>query len=412
MGNLRVFFRSVRFTTRTKRRFLVFVTIFALTAAFIAFFVNTLDGYYTSDYLDQRGVFLQQFDDHNVTAGQGEATLQKIQQVTSVDLDEMQLYRYIDVDPSLRIFSINISRPWMHPWVNPEVVLTGQFPSGTNEVLIPDGDLQIRQTVSNIYMSSTVAVGSKFFFSNGTLSNSNGTSLEFMVSGTFDGSNFGNTQRDTLWIFMDDAMFDRIIQLYGLNAPSAVYTYAARITVKAQGFFPTGVDYDNVATLKDEIETQVLPDTSLGRWEQTAQTSSATVKKEARNRDITSFGFAILGGIILTFMFSYLLSRFRKREVAILKAMGWGKSSIRLTLIAEILTTAMTGFILGMVGANGTLLYLSLRDLNTLRRSAFLRPEAILASFVIIVLVTLPGMMFATFRALRVSPMEAFRDRT
>ncbi len=412
MGNLRVFFKSVRFTTRTKKRFIVFVTIFALTAAFIAFFVNTLDGYFTSDYLDQRGVYLVQFDDHNVTQPQGNQLIQKVKNLNlDFELNELQLYRYIDIDNALRIYSINISRPWLHPWVNPEVVLSGKYPSKPDQVLIPEGDLQVRQTIGNIYVSSTVAVGSKFFLSNGTYTDANGTVLKLSVSGTFDASNFGGGQRNSLWMFVDDSIFDRIVQLYGFNS-SQTYVHSASITVKTAGLIPTGQDYDNVATLKNEIENKVLSDTTVGIWRKTAITTSATVKKEARNRDITSFGFAIMGGVVLVFMFSYLLSKFRRREIAILKAMGYGKSSIRLTLIAEILTTAVTGFVLGMIGADGTLLYLNLRDISVFRKSALLRPEAILASFIIIVLVTLPGMMFATFRALRVSPMEAFRDRT
>ncbi len=357
-----------------------------------------------------------QSQDYNVTAGQGQALLNSIRNLNlDFELDDLQLYRYFDVDASLRIYSINISNPWLHPWVNPEVVLAGSYPNNEFEAMIPQGDMQVRATPNNIFVSSTVAVGSQFFFSNGSLTQFNNTDdvLKVSVSGTFDATNFGGAKRDSLWIFVDDTVFDKLVTLYAKNATTEVYTYAASVTVKTSGFIiPDANDYDNVAILKQQIETQILPNSAqYGVWEETAQTSSATVKKENRNRDVTSFGFAILGGILLVTLFSYLLSRFRQREIAILKAMGYAKSSIRLTLIAEILTTAMTGFITGMIAANGILLYLSLRDLNIVRRSAFLRLEAIGASFAIIVLVTLPGMVLATFRALRVSPMEAFRDR-
>ena len=92
--------------------------------------------------------------------------------------------------------------------------------------------------------------------------------------------------------------------------------------------------------------------------------------------------------------------------MAILKAMGYSQSSVRTTLVAEIVTIAFFGFVFGLSLAQGLLFYLS--DFN---RNSLLSRDAVLAAFIINVILTLPGMLLVSWRVLRVSPSEAFRDR-
>ncbi|MHA2249453.1 MAG: hypothetical protein ACXAD7_03775, partial [Candidatus Kariarchaeaceae archaeon] len=67
MGKLRVFRKSVRFTFRSRKRFLVFVLIFAIISAFVAFYIDSLDDLQTDRFLEQKGVVLQQDDENSVT---------------------------------------------------------------------------------------------------------------------------------------------------------------------------------------------------------------------------------------------------------------------------------------------------------------------------------------------------------
>ena len=113
----------------------------------------------------------------------------------------------------------------------------------------------------------------------------------------------------------------------------------------------------------------------------------------------------MLGGVVLATLFSYLITRFRREEIAIMKAMGYSNSSVRTSLIGEIFTTAMSGFILGLGSVQTILLVWS--EFNFL---SLLRLQAVLGSFVINVVIALPGILLASRRILKVSPAEAFRD--
>ncbi len=386
--------------------------MFGLTATFVAFFVNTLDSYVTTNYLDQRGMFLTQSTTYGVTQAEGNKLIDAVRVLkVNYSIQDAVLYRYFDVGNNLRIFSLNLSNPWLNPWINPSLVIDGSFPSSTNQALIPYGDVQVQQS-NGVFISSTVAVGSKFSVWDTPPNATNAVpKVSFTVSGLFDGAKFGSGKRNSLWVFVPDFGFDKLIAAFGISA-SNVYVYSASITVKTQNpIIPSSSDYDHVADLKQKITDTILNQPSqFGKWVQVAQ-STIREKKEKSNLDLSSFFYGLIGGAVLVAMYSYLLSRLRSREVAILKAMGYSNNAIRLALIGEILTTSLSGFIVGILSVNGILIYLSLQDLGNFRTSALLRWESILASFLIVVLFTLIGILIVTWKALRVSPMNLFRDR-
>ena len=86
--------------------------------------------------------------------------------------------------------------------------------------------------------------------------------------------------------------------------------------------------------------------------------------------------------------------------------MGYSHASVRTTLTAEIITLAFVGFIVGLSLAQGLLYYLSDFSVHSL-----LRWQAVGWSFLINVIISLPGMLLVSFRVLGVSPSEVFRDK-
>lgn len=410
MGKLRLFTRSVVFTGRTRKRFIVFLLIFALSAAFIAFFVDQLDSYQTSDYLDQRGVYLKQRGDFEVTYNQSTHLADAIKATNfGFELDQIIQYRYIDLDSSLRMYLLNFQYPWANPDVNPDKVSSGDYPHSKYDILIPDRDRQIRASNNNVTVESSVAVGSHLDF----ISNNHQISLN--IAGHFDTGAFSGVNDDQMWIFVSDTAFDEILDLYHYNSTS-VYTYSMSVTAKITPIpgiapfieIPSETDYEHVQTMKLKLESdEYLGDEiNYGIWQKVADTSSTKTKIANRGADLTSLGYAIFGGIMLVIFFSYLLSRFRRREIAVLKAMGYSKSDIRTTLMGEIFTISTIGFVIGVGSAQFLLLQSS-----AYARSALLTRTSLGVSFVIIVIVTLAGMIVATAGALRVSPMEIFRDK-
>ncbi len=410
MGNFRVFKKSVRFTFRTKKRFYVFTLIFAIIASIIAFYIDELDSLQTDRFLEQKGVVLLQDDDYGVTYDQGRNLLDDILDLESdadIKIDDHVIYDYIDLDDFLRIYSININKPWFSNFAKPSLITNGRFPEKSSEVLVPDGSYQIRNSsVDNIRVCSKIVIGQKIIYEK-----SNGDSLSLKVVGTFDTDNLQvkPDKADRLWLFMNTNKFEQLISFFG-NDTSDAYTYSMSFTVPGNVLlFDQKATHKLVSNLNEGIKPLINDIANLptyGSWEPTPEVLPSRRAAEEGTRNMVNLGFVAVGGIILSTMFAYLISRFRRREIAILKAMGYAHSSVRISLIAEIVTLAFAGFAFGITLAQGLLYYLS--DFN---QHSLLRWQAVGISFLINVAISLPGMLFVSRRVLSVSPSEAFRDK-
>ena len=110
--------------------------------------------------------------------------------------------------------------------------------------------------------------------------------------------------------------------------------------------------------------------------------------------------------MLISLLFSYLISRFRRREIAVLKALGYSNGSVRTALVAESITISLIGFFVGLGSAQAILMV----NLGRFERNALFSLTAIGVSFLTIVVITLPGILFISRRVLKISPAEAFRD--
>ncbi|MHA2031912.1 MAG: ABC transporter permease [Candidatus Kariarchaeaceae archaeon] len=405
MGNFRVFKQSVRFTFRSKRRFIVFLLIFGIVSTFIAFYIDTLDDMRTDGVLDQKGVSMYQEQYNTVTYTQGNQILTEIlafEDDDNIRIETSVIFHYAELDPFIRLYSIDINHPWYSEFIKPSLVVDGEYPEDKNHILVPTGSKQIYNSSSTgVLVDTEVAVGQKFRFERDGLA-----PIELRVSGKFDSSKIQERgDEDRLWIFADQSKFESLLEMFGKTVENDAYTYG--ITFVVPGNILSEGTNELVTALNNKItDLLVLENLALhGDWE--PQPTSLPTKKaeEEAGQNWVYLLFVVLGGAILTTMFAYLITRFRRREVAILKAMGYAQSSVRTSLIAEILTVAFVGFLFGVSFAQTLLFYY-----GNYQTTSLLSIEAILVSFAINVLVTLPGMVLVSWRVLQVSPSEAFRD--
>lgn len=406
MGVYTVFRKSVRFTFRHKKRFLVFLFIFGIISAFVAMFLDQIDTLQTTEFMQQKGVYIEQGSDMSVTYQQGIAFTNLIKSNASsanVQIDSTQMYNYAQLDAFLHVFTINVSRPWYNFELNPSFLKSGRFPKNPNEILIPEGSYQLRNsTPNNVIMRSDLIVGQKLEFSNGT------QNMDFTVVGTFDNSQLQIkiNKNNEFWLVIDGSKLSNLLSLFGKHLTDA-YTYS--ISFVAPGNILSKTTTKNIQDISNVIRSTIGNNFDTGKYG-TFQNQPISVAPDKANQEagqiLSSLAFAVVGGIILSIFFSYLISRFRRREMAVLKTMGYSNSAVRATLFGEIATTAFFGFILGLVAAQGLLYYLS-----GFNYSALLRLRSILGSFIINVVIILPGIFLVSIRILSVSPAEVFRDR-
>ena len=231
MGNFRVFKQSVKFTFRSKRRFFVFLLIFGIVSTFIAFYIDTLDDLRTDRLLEQKGVVMVQDSYNEVSYTQGNLILNEIltmsEQDPDVKIQDNVIFQYIELDGYIRLYSMDINNPWYSDFVKPSLIVDGKYPEKANEILIPTGSKQIYNSSSTgVLVESKVAVGQKFSFEN-DLSDI----IDLKVVGTFDTSNIQEREdADRLWIFIDQSMFEPLLQLFGKTTTEA-FTYSITFVV-------------------------------------------------------------------------------------------------------------------------------------------------------------------------------------
>ncbi|MCY3414679.1 MAG: ABC transporter permease [Candidatus Heimdallarchaeota archaeon] len=401
MGKYRVFSKSVRFTIRSRKRFIVFMLIFAIISTFVALFVDSIDTLQTDDFLEQKGLVLNQLTTHSVTYTQSEALLAAIEDEAGA-IETHVSYYYASLDPTLNIFSIDIDNPWMNGDINPSYLKEGRFPRANDEILIPAESLQYTNSTGDLKYSSDIIVGQTLKFSDGSLTR------VMKVVGTIEVVGLDMDIIDvsnSLWLFADISLFENMLEFYGMDMADA-YTYAMSFTVPGVILMPS--TYEAIDNLNNDIKAIRGPGTEAeyGEWRFQATALPEDEAKQDAERLMLSLVVAIVGGMILAVLLSYLISRFRRREIAVLKALGYSNASVRLSLMGEIATTAFTGFVIGLTAAQ-----ISLLDYEEFNTTNLIRWISILVSFVVNVLITLPGMVVVSRRILKVSPAEAFRDK-
>jgi predicted lysophospholipase L1 biosynthesis ABC-type transport system permease subunit len=134
--------------------------------------------------------------------------------------------------------------------------------------------------------------------------------------------------------------------------------------------------------------------------------------------DPVSYLMAILGGLIVATAYGFLLTMFRKTEIATLKCIGWSNSNIRLLITGEILLISCIAFFL-FVEVGIHLAGLSFYFTGSATGGLFFVPDWIrpifaarpllLWTFLLVVVLQLPGILLANYRILSVKPMEALR---
>ncbi len=118
------------------------------------------------------------------------------------------------------------------------------------------------------------------------------------------------------------------------------------------------------------------------------------------------FFFGIVGGIVLTILYNFLIVWFRRREVAVLRAMGYKKNEIRINLLGESLTISFVGYLVGILA-----IVIGFWILQMLTNNSLLTWATLLVSFVVVVVLTIPGLLLSSLSFVRVSPVILFKAR-
>ena len=416
MGIYRLLLKSIVFSTRSKRRFIPFVIVFSILSLATIILLYNFDNFSREGLLTHRGVVVEVRPLGNVDYSTAKGAIG-----TSISGAEAIIYyRYVDFGDNLRICSINTKYQWAFTEIRPNDLVAGRFPRNDKEALVSDEILLTlfdeEGTPPNLVKIFTEpVVGTKF-----KLGGSNETTFELKISGIFDKPDPpSNIASGREWIFIPENSFETLVGGENLRyGDNEIYVHSVSIIASGDVFF--GTSYNNVDRVAAHLSTS-LEDfgTDFGNPIYTSKTDKDTT----RNMMFLSLLFGIFGTFMVSTLYSYLITRFRRREVAVLKAMGYNSWDVRIVVLSEVLVVAITGYIIGilliqgflwnplgrLLGQQGGYYY---QFINFSTYPPFIIPSTtVVLSFLAVVISCIPGFFLITIRILSVRPIEIFRQK-
>lgn len=405
MGSLRVARKSALFALRARKRLIVFVIIFGMLSGATLLLVGTFDSYNRESLLDQRGVYIIEQSSNSINSTQ----YRSINRALDQDLDEGKYdthpVRYFNypagsLSSFMRVVGIDHEAPWAFSEVKPNSIKSGRFIKSSDEALVSEGfNVPLNWTETGLSsMSASLQVSNSITFEG------NQDPMTFEVKGVFEES----PRMQQSWLVISNDAFDDLITHLGKSSSTDVFYYEVAF-IAAGGILEVlfGDAYGTVADIANNLGELAAETSTYGSWEFIFDDQQ--VKAETRDRDLLSFGVGAVGGLIVATLYAYLITRFRRREVAILKAIGFNARNVRITLLAEILTVAFLGF------AAATLViesYIRFTAGSEYIASLFTMPyTTILISGSVVVLTCIPGFLLISWRILAVRPIEIFKER-
>jgi ABC-type antimicrobial peptide transport system permease subunit len=413
-GTFRIFLKNIRYTFRNKKRFTFFIILFIFLSGGVTFFVDTFTEYNRSELLEHKGILIKQQAFGTAEWFPSNSSNDANNLIVAISaLDNVQgvfPLSYVDIGSSLRFYGLDHGNSWVYDLISPLDVLSGTFVESVNDMIIPK-DSSFMLNLSNTApseLSVIIAPGVDDTFTFNFAS----TSLDLKVAGVYDPINIPSQNRTS--IFIDQTVLDQLVEeIPGLTR----YIYQISVIVSGPGADIFGFDssvlydetYDNRLTLRTDIVTLFTANSQLSvifDADSPKLVGDSTTIKQNKDRDMITFVIGITMGLFVSVIYAYLMSRFRKDEIAVLKALGYSSRHIRIALLAEIMTISMLGFAIGTSIIQWYLLRIT--EASVL---AVFDWTVIIATFVIVVIIDIPGTLFASRRMMKVTPLDVFRDR-
>ncbi len=401
MGKYKLLTKSIVFSTRSRRRFFTFVIVFGILSGATILLLTYFDDFSRQGLLEHKGVVISSasLDSVNLETAQNDIDVTDGGQPLSGS-KAVIFYKYVNFGASFRIFSMNPRYAWAFSEIKPNNLISGSFPNKDNEVLVSEKALialQDSQSGVNIYTKPVVGTTFK-------LGGTEASTFDLKVSGIYRkttniDSDYETNSRE--WIMITEAAFDTLVSNENLGYnDNQIWIHS--VTIIASGDVYSGACYSNVDQLAASL-SDINANTDYDNVDFTPKAD----KEENRNMAFLSLVFGLFGTFMVSTLYSYIITRFRRREVAVLKAMGYSKNDVRIVVLSEILVVAITGFLMGLIAIQG---YLYLTRIGSWVFMIIFSQTALL-SFGAVVLSSVPGFFLISFRILSVRPIEIFRQK-
>jgi ABC-type antimicrobial peptide transport system permease subunit len=409
MGLLRVVRYGAEFSLRT-RRIIFFIIFFIALTGVTLYAVNEITREDRDLMLSQKVVVLEQANGWESVTADAAATV-----ASEFDPGSAYVIKYVSIpNLKIKIFSLDISQPWANTIVQPDEIRAGNFIStdknlgnNTYQALASNNQIAL-DSFSGTNISSVYSVGSiqQFF------SNADSERLNLKITGIFEKGI--NLPKDELWILIAESTFTNLVDL--LNIPdSSVFAYHIVVIAPgySEGFASIFAGYSIPIVEANRLKAEQVKGTD---FVQLNPPDINDIKTQAQSTDIILL-IGLVGAPIVATMYAFIISRFRTREIAVLKAVGYSNSSVQAMLLSEIGTVSIVGFLISVFGYQLILALNAQYALNTtyvpLIWNPFVdlipSPTAII-TFIFVVLSNVLGFIIISKRSITIRPAELFKN--
>jgi len=272
-----------------------------------------------------------------------------------------------------KVFAISSDKIWCLKEVNPSTIEKGRYIAKSGEAIISDENkLKLGAEGSiRLGLGSKIEIGE----------------IEFNIVGFYDRDELPPDEKEE-WIVAWEEDVKALAEQENLKK----YVYS--IVVLVEGFFWDA--WKRVDDFAPELADRYSEDFYPPEY-------SAYTRNVARFQPrVLMLIYAIIGAVVVGVLFTFLNVRWRKRTLAILRAVGWSSSDLGTLVISENLGSLILGFFIALF------LLVSYRNLVGFIFIP-LGPLTVVLSFVVVLLSQIPGMKMAFSGVLKVKPVEALR---
>jgi len=342
LGTVRLIRKSILVATRARKRLAVFVIVYAILAGMVILSIGRLAGYNTTGLVDQRSVVLEATDFDTITYNQAK--------------NDTTTLSHVVFEESVGGRTGTI---FTKPGLGDTITIAGGEETKTFKVVGTFEEGQVDDDPGNTWMVVTV---------------------------------------DDLWLILNDLL--RVYEDQTAVINSVLFCYKIVIVAEGSVFWSAvrgGDVWNNVEGIVEFTETTTLQ----GNYNSPEYTKKAD-NQNAVIADMMLITVAFLGGALVASMYAFLITRFRRIEIATLKAIGYTNRNVWTMTLGEILLASIAGFILGLLGIA---VYLGVTGETVVIFSR----TTLLTAFLIVVLIQVPAFILSNKRTLRIPPAEALR---
>ncbi len=402
----RVFTKGFSIAIRARGRAIIFIFLFIIATMTTILQTSRIYSYETNDLIRLKGVVLNPTT--ILTADKLDNKLSDIYTNARVYLSGIYVvYGLVLLDNQVMIVSVkdyrglyqSLELPWVVTEFKPTTIIEGRYITSKGEALIGT-DFSLSFEKYGFPLTTKLSVGDVLTFTSGT------TEISVKIVGVVESDlselkTAGGLQVDNIIFVNWETFSDIAVNIARISGPieSSSRIYVLRVILIAKGsaiYTLLGGDmFKNRENIKEVV------DNSGDKLRPLERALLDEITPGVYQSSVFTLILSLIFEIFIAGIYAWILIRFRRKDIATLRALGWDAGHLRAFVVGEFSGTLITGFLIGVIIGGLYALIIERLPLDILPYLFVL-----IANLVVPLLI---GIKSTSRGVIKVPPLEAFR---